>query len=265
MLMDGDMISNLFAALMEVMYIIAPCYFGAEALFYFIFRLYMVPRANKLVPPPPFRDYGTDRSKLLVRVMRRIEATCAMNNRDVPESIHKFIAEWFQISKNKHHRPGAAIRNRIPKMLRSPSNSPENSDDECTSQRSTQEPLHEEVASPDQEPSVCLYQEDVHEFFSWAFFGKKQTMLVPWEISELDKICTLVTGEYNLVFPRKPTSPKRLKTQNYHTSKPRCMTLEPMNAMHRPLIIYFFVAVLTFWGGCLLRQWAINDWFHRKV
>jgi pimeloyl-ACP methyl ester carboxylesterase len=48
---------------------------GVEVMFYIIFRIYIIPRANQLVPPAPYRDYGEscDRYRIMLRVLERTE------------------------------------------------------------------------------------------------------------------------------------------------------------------------------------------------
>jgi hypothetical protein len=135
-------LAQLSWALRNGIYFLAPFYVGVEALFYIVFHKYLVPRANQLAPPAPYRDYGEDRSRLMVRVMRRIQATCAMNQQDVTVSIHKFLAEWFHVAKNQDHlRTKAAVISNFPELSPTPFTSPENSDDDDESpQPSLQSP-----------------------------------------------------------------------------------------------------------------------------
>jgi pimeloyl-ACP methyl ester carboxylesterase len=48
---------------------------GVEVLFYIIFRLYIIPRANQRVAPAPYRDYGEscDRYRIMLRILERTE------------------------------------------------------------------------------------------------------------------------------------------------------------------------------------------------
>jgi hypothetical protein len=123
-------------------------YFLIEVAFYVGFYYYMIPEANKLREPAPFRDYGKDRHKLLLRIMKRIEETCEWNDTDVKMTLVRFLLEWFHSRRNPDYE--------APDLLTpTPTSSPENSDDE--------EPTHE---------GHSLYKEDMDDFFSWAFFGQ---------------------------------------------------------------------------------------------
>jgi len=258
------MILDLLMTLATGLYRAAPFYLGVEALFYLLFHNYLVPRANKLVPPAAFRDYGDNRSELLVRIMRRIEATCARNQHNATTTIHQFLAEWFHVSKNEHHTNSSqepAVSN-FPDLSRTPSgSSPENSDDDDESPPSLPSPeailnklnYSRPANASAVEPSVCLYKEDIDDFFAWAFFGKHYSTLLQWEMKELDKLYRLVKEEQNIVFPQKPICPKRRKSEAYHMANPRCMTLEPVNAMHRPLLVYLIVGLMSALGGIVLR------------
>ncbi len=247
----------------NVIYKAVPLYLGVELLFYVCFHKYLVPRANRLVPPAPFRDYGNDRSRLLLRIMRRIEATGKMNQQNGNTTIHKFLAEWFHVSKNEHHKYSSTISN-FPELSQTPMTSPENSDDEDSqqalisptsvhSQTNHNNRNSDDTTLASNEPAVCLYKEDIDNFFAWAFFGKHHLTLLPWETQELDKIYQLLKQEQNMVFPQKPSCPKQQKSEAYHVSTPRCMTLEAVNAIHRPLLVYFVVVILKLFGGLVLR------------
>lgn len=129
--------------------------------------------------------------------------------------------------------------------------SPENSDDEDSQQTNGALASNKDTLSA--ELPVCLYKEDVDDFFAWAFFGKKHFTLLPWELQELDKIYDILQRETKVHFPKKPECPKRRQSESHHLATPRCMTLEPVNAIHRPLLVYLLVGFLKIIGGLLLR------------
>lgn len=235
-------------------------------MFYFVFHKVFVPRANRLVPPAPYRDYGKERTKLLVRILRRIEATCALNKKDVPTTVHNFIAEWFHVSKNAHHdlkdddEKSSDRMTNFPELSPTPSSSPENSDDDMDSMylHSPMSVASSQVgpvgsAASSCEPSICLYKEDIDDFFAWAFFGKHHLTMLPWEVQELSTMMKLLQQQHNITFPHKPRCPQKRKSQSYHNTAPRCMTLEPVNAIHRPLLVYIIVAVMKIGAGIILR------------
>jgi pimeloyl-ACP methyl ester carboxylesterase len=254
--------------------IVASCYVAVEVIFYLIFHYVFIPRANKLEPPPPFRDYGKERAKLMARILKRIEATCALHHRDVASTIRAYLTEWFHVEKNLDHEPprsadgatAAETTNNFSDVAYSPPTlvlSPESSDDDADSLSSRQSSTL--VSSPEantsggsaggpaSEPCVCLYREDIDDFFAWAFFGKHYSTLLPWEILELSKCFELLEQEHNIRFPQLPAGPDERRTQAYHNTHLQCMTLEPVNAIHRPLLVYLIVAVLKIGTGILLR------------
>jgi len=209
-------------------------YIGVELLFFFIFHFYFIPRANKLVPPAPYRDYGKKRSELIVRILQRIEATCTLTNKDLRTSIHSFFAECF------HHastNPSSDRRERL---------------DVAISTEASEVPLLS-AENVDSEPSGCLYKEEMDDFFAWALFGKQYSTLLPWESEELRKTFTLLQEKYKIQFPQKCISPQEGRPETFDKKQPRCMSLEPVNSIHRPLLIYIIVALLKTAAGLLLR------------
>ena len=197
-------------------------YFVIEVAFYVAFYYYMIPEANKLREPAPFRDYGRDRHKLLLRIMKRIEETCKLNDTDVKTTLLRFLKEWFHSRRNPDYE--------APDILTpTPTSSPENSDDE--------EVTHE-VQS--------LYKEDMDDFFSWAFFGKLFSDLLEWERHELDRVYHELEKAHDLIFL------PRVKHTFYYHSKPRCMSVEPVNCLYRPLLVYLIVDLVKLGGSLLL-------------
>jgi len=252
---------------------VASIYFAVEIIFYLIFHYVFIPRANRLEPPARFRDYGTERAKLMARILQRIEATCALHKREVASTIHAYLTQWFHVEKNLDHEPrtsaerateGEIIKN-VPDVSSSTPTlvlSNESSDDDAdslSSQRSqtlvssSEASARGSTGGPASEPSVCLYREDINDFFAWGFFGKYYSKLLPWEMQELSRCFELMEKDYSIRFPNRPTCPDRRKTEAYHNTTLQCMTLEPVNAIHRPLLIYLIVAVLKIGTGILLR------------
>jgi hypothetical protein len=241
---------------------VAPFYLVVEVIFYLVFHHYFVPRANQLEAPAPFRDYGKERTKLMIRILRRMEATCALNNKNVATTVHKFLAEWFHVAKNSHHtdRTNMETISNFSELSPTPTLTPESSDDDADSQPSMRSPASVSATKPnpvgstsDSEPTICLYREDIDNFFAWAFFGNHYVSLTSWELEELSQIFVLLQEEQNIRFPHRPTCPEQRKSQAYHDTQPRLMSLEPVNAIHRPLLVYLIVALMKIGAGFLLR------------
>jgi hypothetical protein len=205
-------------------------YAAAEFAFYLTFYYYLVPKANGLTEPARYRDYDRDRHKLLLRIMHRIERTCKLSGDDVKQTLVKFLREWFHLSKNP-----LFDQNSHPDLQSTTSSSPENSDDD-SSDVSTQ--------------SHCLCQEDITEFFAWAFFGKNLTALIEWEQEELQRLFDIMEEHHpDLKFPPRATRQENLF---YYQCKARCMTLEPVKAFHRPFLVYVIVYLVKIIGSLLL-------------
>ncbi|KAL3907236.1 MAG: hypothetical protein SGILL_008954 [Bacillariaceae sp.] len=89
-------------------------------------------------------------------------------------------------------------------------------------------------------------------FFAWAFYGKFHSQLQPEEMVELDRIYKELEDRHELVFPRRDDKDKA-SADSPHIFQPRCMTLEPVNAMYRPLLIYMIVYAMKIGAGVLMR------------
>lgn len=221
------------------MYWLLALYLSIEILFYVAYITYMIPKANHLVDPLPFRDYGQDRCKLLLRILMRIEESCKISKADVKQTIVKFLSEWFHPTRNPLSNENADF----PSLSQSPSSSPDNSDDD--------------KSDVSQELPICLYKEDIDEFFAWAFFGKDFCTLLNWESKELDHIFQILENSHGLTFPsRKPN-----ESGLFHYRTPRTMTLEPVKALHRPLLVYIIVYGIKTLGALFL----YSQGFYRNV
>jgi hypothetical protein len=103
-------------------------YAAVEASFYFIYKFYFIPRANRRTEPRDYRDYGRHRHKLLIRILERMERTCRATNQNIHLWLEGFLLQWF-------HRDGT-VENPwvLPPLKRisrsSLSSSPEGSDQE---------------------------------------------------------------------------------------------------------------------------------------
>jgi len=270
----ATMATSMIASTIEIATKVAPFYIAIEFIFYIVFHLYMIPKANKLVPPASFRDYGSERTKLMVRILRRIEATCALSNKDVPTTIHTFLAEWFHISKTIDHdhrfkctdgTTQSVVMTNFSDISSSSSSVPsltrEIFDDDSDSTPSYRTPTslsshassNDLTNTSDTASSICLYKEDMDDFFAWAFFGKLLSALLPWEMQELSKIFYLLQQEHKIHFPPRSKYVDDRRTHSYLEARPRCMTLEPVDTLHRPLLVYGIVALIKIGAGLLLR------------
>lgn len=208
-------------------------YAAVEASFYLIYAFYLVPRANQRTAPHEYRDYGSHRHLLLLRILERMERTCKATNEDIRHWLESFLKEWFH-----HHAPMDTGDTRMmpPPLKR-------------VSMSSSYTPTSTPDASDDDEPSDDwtmdgLKRDDTDIFFSWAFFGKHYQDLTRVEHLELDKIYMTLQERYNLYFA-KGKSP---------TMTARLLTLEDVQPMHRPLLVYIGVGLLKMFGGMVLRM-----------
>lgn len=229
-------------------------YLTIEVCFAVGFRYYMIPKANRLTKAPDYRDYGNDKRRLMLRIMHRIEETCRITKGDESTTVKAFLTEWFHVEKkgscyDESSSPTGAVSattttsNRAdpaPDLSLTPSCSPENSDDE----NSESPPVTPEDVVDD----IILYRQDTDDFFAWAFWGKHYSAMDEEDILELDRIYQELQDRHNLTFPYRSDT-----LEDSHRSKPRLMTLEPVNAWYRPLFVYLTVYCIKVAGGIMLR------------
>jgi len=260
-------------------YLGAVLYLSLEFVFAIAFFKYMIPKANQLTEPAPYRDYGQDKRKLMLRIMHRIEEVCRITQADEKATMKRFLVEWFHVEKNRHkvqteepqqRKAPMASAAETPEIAFSPSSSPENSDDDDsesppaanTNTSSTANEAIIATAEPlptaPKDVSIQLYKQEMDDFFSWAFYGKFHSKLEKVELAELDRIYKELEDRHDLVFPYRTNKDDQ---QNEHHCKPRCMTLEPVQTMYRPLLVYLLVYGMKIVGGILLRVMG----FHRIV
>jgi pimeloyl-ACP methyl ester carboxylesterase len=191
--------------------------------------------------------------------MHRIEEVCSVTGEDETTVMKQFLTEWFHVKSTRETRTTKTIRSPMtkplvtrattsstsletPDMAYSPSSSPDNSDDESSEARSSTD-----------DDSVQLYRQEMDRFFAWAFYGKFHSQLRPQELQELDRIYKELEDRHGLVFPFRESRHDESDTLQNTKFQPRCMTLEPVNAMYRPLLIYMIVYAMKIGGGIWLR------------
>lgn len=113
---------------------------------------------------------------------------------------------------------------------------------------------------------IELYQDELKLFFAWAFFDKPFTHLDQWELEEMDLMFHYLRDRYRIQYPlasgfrekKDGGSESRSKSDNEEKDdtlfmRPRCMTLEDVNALHRPIFLYAFFWILRHIGYRILR------------
>ena len=205
-------------------------YASIEAVFYLIFTYYLVPLANRRTEPHDYRDYVhlSDRHRLLLRILDRMERTCQSTNQNIRHVLQSFLEQWF------HHHTADLSTN--PPPLRRVSISLSSS---CASSPDTSD----EDESQDWTMSNDLGKRDADAFLSWAFFGKHYQDLTAWEHVELDKFFIILRERYNMVFKNGKSS----------TKTARLLTLEDVDPLHRPLLLYVIIGLLNMLAGIVLR------------
>jgi pimeloyl-ACP methyl ester carboxylesterase len=246
-------------------YLPALLYLSVELCFGVVFFVYMIPRANRLTEPIPYRDYGEDKRKLMLRITHRIVEVCSITKADKKQAMKTFLTEWFHIdndaTRGMTNKSGTATttarkyrKYETPEVTDTPTSSPENSDDESSQGRTTENVASQSaltktpVAST--VPDIPLFRQEMDDFLAWAFYGKFHFKLQSNELRELDRIYKELEDRHDLVFPVR-TLPEH--GHNVQCGQPRCMTLERVNAMYRPLLVYLLVYGIKITGGIFLR------------
>ena len=72
-------------------------YMTAEVTFYVYFHRVLLPHANQRQPPSPFLDYPhvTDRHKLLLRILGRLEQQATKDGVSIRDVLTEFFVQWF--------------------------------------------------------------------------------------------------------------------------------------------------------------------------
>ncbi len=185
-------------------------YMFCELLFMVAFYCHFLPQCQLLRPEEPYRDYGRDRHRLLLRIIGRLERTSRVVDRPVLLVLQDFLNLWFQQGKSNEN-------------LIMP------------------QPLAESIAA-DRKKSFPLRKGDLDIFFSWAFFGRDRSNLLPWMVDELERITVALTRRTGL--KPEPGLSSHLK--------PMRLTLDPIQPFYRPLAIYLLFALLGFFSNLLL-------------
>ncbi len=213
-------------------------YLSIEFVFYLVFVFYIIPKVNKRTPPHPYRVHGRDRHQLLLRIVDRLERTCRLKRRDLCQTIESFLAEWFH-EKEMEEADRKELLNKMPRLSRVSSlsySSPDCSDSDNELIKDA------DIIKETWFVNNGLRQDDMDDFFAWAFFGKDKDELVDWECDEMKKIYHSLEKRLGLKF-----APGRSK--NF---VPRRLSLEDVDPMHRPLLVYVLVAILKQIGNVVL-------------
>ena len=214
---------------------IALIYAAAELLFFLTFYLYLLPRANRRKSPEyiePYHDYGKTRTKLLLRIIDRIEEHCKREGTEVIPRVEEFLGNWFCVC-------GDVVKN--------------NNDTSCTDDTdptdSADEDENDGLLLPNghaakSRSSSFLRRGDMDIFFAWAFFGKPLQSLLAWERRELVRMYQVIEERIGLRFDRPGT------TQGI---KPMRLTLDDVRATYRPLAVYGMFCGLGILAKVVLR------------
>ena len=205
------------------------CYLCAEILFYLAFVFYIQKHANdqSVRVSQPYHDYGTERAKLVKRILDRMEETCIMTKQDFPSCMHTYFSRWFY-----EHPKEAGIP-----LIAS-----------CDSSNSKKDDLY----IPDEETNseAELFRDCVTSFLAWFFFDRKvEDLDEPWQIEQLEKMNQLISStgiDFSKKLPRDPQTGESLALRS------RRVSLENVNPIHKPLFVYLSIWVVRQVGHFIL-------------
>ncbi|GAX25307.1 hypothetical protein FisN_5Lh392 [Fistulifera solaris] len=235
-------------------------YLAIEVTFYFIYDFYFVPKANEWVEPQPYRDYGKDRCRIVVRILTRVAKLAHYRGQTTREGIRDYIlgcydpititsstAEKEDIVTFFNEKPLSEIPGlrRLSTGATSStlsSNSSQSSADLCSDDQSEKEEDSQTASTRWTIPE--LGRADLEHLLCWACFGKKRERFLEWEEHELTRTVNTIEERYGLYFT--PGSTGRFKARN--------LSLDDGNSLHRPLLVYLIGMVFYFLGSCVLRM-----------
>jgi pimeloyl-ACP methyl ester carboxylesterase len=247
---------------------------GAEILFYLIFRFYLVPRANRRVPPVPYRDFGEarDRYRIMLRILERMEKLARYWGKPSRGVIATYIWSWFH-DKDHVRTPSTKIaalaaalaigkgREKTEEEKLLFASIKHLSYNESKSLTENRNGKAKEGPQPDEshgmEHVIFLpgnkwtvkgtTRANISEFFVWTMFGRSLSEItndksLAWMLEELDMCFALAEERLGVVF----------QDESDEQLRPYLVSLEDVYVLHKPLIFYIFFYLLKFVGDVIL-------------
>lgn len=200
-----------------------------EIVFYGHYRLHILPKVNERREPEEYYDYGKDRTKLALRIIRHLVRRCEMKKLSINEEVQKLYGAFiYQEGVRTVPPPGEM---------------------EATFLKDGDVPY----------PG----KRDVDDMMAWAFFSKYFEELEAWETKEVQRIYQTMEDKFNIRFEPGRTAnesdPNRPKLQ---TTRP---TLEPIRCLHRMLIVYLFFGAIRYFVNFLMLCAGFRRFVHEKT
>ena len=216
-----------------------------ELAFYALFRLYLVPTANKPVDPQPYRDFRPgEHHTLILRTIDRL----VLNIKDVQarrETIRAFFLSWFIA---EHKNPQAAATSETTSATSSISSIPTTSATEWRTSTATSS-TEDHGASFRQSWTIEeLGRVEMDLLFAWAEFGKRRSQLTIDETEDLEQTFVGLEDRFGLYFREGSTHKYTVKRQN----------LDDITATHRPLLVYLLVSCVRLCATVCLRWYGFR-------
>jgi pimeloyl-ACP methyl ester carboxylesterase len=235
-------------------------WFLVEAIFAVVFFKVLIPKLQQLRPPTEYRDYARDRRQLLNRILQRLEATCHATNSPLLPCLEQYIRQWFHPvdlpSPTSSHPPPPSQANQ--KTHNENTLQQTASSSSCTTrirrQETEENDNNNQTGNNADEEKILLWpkKKDMDEFLSWAFFSSSCEDMDDWMVSEMDSMYATLEARYGMTFePGRATNP---------TIQPMRVTLDPLEPLYRPFLVYGIFAVFKFVAGLFL-QAAGFDYF----
>jgi hypothetical protein len=256
---------------------------GVEIIFYFVFRFYLVPRANRRVPPAPYRDYGEarDRYRILLRILERLEKFARYWGKPSRGVIATYVWSWFHdkdhvgapstkiaalaaamaigkgrqkteeekllLASAKHlsYNESKSLKENLNgKAKISPADQPHESHGHVEGG----DGMEHVIALPGNKWTVKgTTRASISDFFAWTMFGRSLS-----EITN-DKSLAWMLEELDMCFV---LAEERLgivfQDESDEQLRPYLVSLEDVYVLHKPLMFYLFFYLLKFVGDVIL-------------
>lgn len=236
-------------------------YACVEMGFYACYRLVLLPKAQVRKLPRPYRDYprAEDRTQLLQRIIHRLERQHS-GGAELHTKLSNFVLAWFKpaatLAREKQQEQQQEQKSPLP-LLKAVSTMESSSISTSSSPAETSDDDDDEDefagTSANKKKVVArrrsiktiegLKKDELDDFFAWAFFGKAMPDMDTSETLELRTMYKLLKDKYDLTF--EPGRGGLLEG--------RRLTLEDVQPMHRPLLVYVIVYVVQQLGNMFLR------------
>lgn len=234
-------------------------YCALEVAFYFIFKWYLLPAANKRVDVHPYRDYGIgERHRIILRCLGRLQHNA--QGESMEEVIRSYLLSWFHEQKAVVDVSRFLLQDQDTKHLSRSMSELSQATASTEDESMSASDCSEEYVSKTRWTIEELGRTDMEHLFAWAAFGKDVERLSEEELDDLEQVFIGCEERFGLYFREGST----------HKYTAKRLNLEDITASHRPLFIYLIVFGVRLIAGLWLiasgfrpcySQGGMKGWF----